>query len=366
MKKIALFLVLALLTGLFAGCAGTPVVYYTNCTCPVAEAGESAAPEATVKPTEAEKIEAPVAEGELKTGLAIVCGLGKSTNATAEAAGAADYDVTLVAVLVDGNGVIQDCIIDSIGAAVNFDTTGAITGLPETIETKNEKGDAYNMVAYGGAIAEWYVQAAAVADYAVGKTADELKNGAVNESGYAKDADLASSATIYIGGYVDAIVKAVGNAEVKGAQAGDKLVLATIPKATSSTPADAEKAGNAQLDVDVVAMTLNGETITSCVIDSLQAKVAFDNTGVITTDLTAPVLTKNELGADYNMVTYGGAIAEWDQQAASFCQYVTGKTVAEVGGIAVDEGTKPTDADLTASVTISIGGFQALIAKAAK
>ena len=30
------------------------------------------------------------------------------------------------------------------------------------------------------------------------------------------------------------------------------------------------------------------------------------------------------------------------------------------------EGTKPTDADLATSVTISIGGFQALIAKAAQ
>jgi hypothetical protein len=35
-----------------------------------------------------------------------------------------------------------------------------------------------------------------------------------------------------------------------------------------------------------------------------------------------------------------------------------------VAGIAVNEGTKPTDADLSAGVTIAIGGFQALIAKA--
>ena len=55
MKKIAFCLVLALLTGLFAGCAGTPVVYYTNCTCPVAEAGETAAPAAEeVKKEDAE------------------------------------------------------------------------------------------------------------------------------------------------------------------------------------------------------------------------------------------------------------------------------------------------------------------------
>ena len=366
MKKIALFLVLALLTGLFAGCAGTPVVYYTNCTCPVAESGETAAPAAPAetKPAETEKVEAPAVEGELKTGLAVVCSTGKSVSATAEANGAAEYDVTLVAVLVDDNGVIVDCLIDSIGASVKFDATGTITELPEAIKTKNELGPDYNMVTYGGAIAEWDQQAAAVAAYAVGKTTDELVSGAVNESGYAADADLASSATIYIGGYVQAIVKAVENAEYKGAQGADKLVLATMPKATSSASAAADKAGNAQLDADVVALTLNGETITSCVIDSLQAKVAFDTNGVITTDLTAPVQTKNELGAGYNMVAYGGAIAEWDVQTASFCQYVTGKTAAEVAGIAVDAGTKPTGEDLNTSVTIAIGGFQALIAKA--
>ena len=65
------------------------------------------------------------------------------------------------------------------------------------------------------------------------------------------------------------------------------------------------------------------------------------------------------------MVAYGGAIAEWDAQAASFASYITGKTAADVANIAVDEKTAPTDADLTASVTIKIGGFQDLIAKAA-
>ena len=58
------------------------------------------------------------------------------------------------------------------------------------------------------------------------------------------------------------------------------------------------------------------------------------------------------------------SIAEWYEQAASFASYITGKTAADVAGIAVDEKTATTDADLAASVTIKIGGFQALIAKA--
>ena len=44
-KHIALILTLALIVCAFAGCAGTPVVYYTNCTCPTD--GHAAVPEQT-------------------------------------------------------------------------------------------------------------------------------------------------------------------------------------------------------------------------------------------------------------------------------------------------------------------------------
>ena len=66
------------------------------------------------------------------------------------------------------------------------------------------------------------------------------------------------------------------------------------------------------------------------------------------------------------MVAYGGASAEWNEQAASFAAYITGKTVDEVANIAVDETTKTTDTDLLSSVTIKIGGFKKLIEKAAQ
>ena len=95
----------------------------------------------------------------------------------------------------------------------------------------------------------------------------------------------------------------------------------------------------------------------------MQAKANFDVQGNVVSDLSAPVLSKNELGADYGMEAYSGIGREWNEQAASFAAYVTGKTLDEVAGIAVDEATKPADADLAASVTISIGGFQALLEK---
>jgi hypothetical protein len=295
--------------------------------------------------------------------------IADSTSATADAAGAAKYDVTLAAVTVDDNGVIVSCVIDSIPATVNFDATGAITSdVNANVLTKHELGESYGMVAWGGAIAEWDKQVAAVAKYAEGKTVEQLKNGDIDmTTGKAKDGtDLKSSATIYLAGYVYAIEAAVNNAKHLGAQAGDELVLATLNSTKSSTAATAEKAGNAQLDADITVLTRKDGKITSCYIDSVQAKIAFDATGTITTDLSAGVKTKNELGEGYGMKAWGGAIAEWNEQAAAFAAYVTDKTAAEVAGIAITETTKPADADLSASVTIAIGGFQALIAKAMK
>ena len=352
MKKIiALILTFVLLLSL-TGCVGTTVVI-GECTCP--EGGHTTP--APVVP----------AEGALKTGLSVSVKISDSVSATAEAAGAAKYDVTLAAVTVDENGRIVSCVIDSIPATVSFDAAGTITSdIAAQVLTKNELGDSYGMVAWGGAIAEWDKQVAAVAKYAEGKTVAELKNGDIDmTTGKAKDGtDLSSSATIYLAGYVYAIEAAVNNAQHRGAQAGDELVLATLNSVGSSISATADKAGNAQLDADITVLTKKDGKITSCYIDSLQAKIGFDATGKITTDLSAGVKTKNELGKDYGMVAWGGAIAEWNEQAAAFASYVTGKTAAEVAGIAVTETTKPADADLSSTVTIAIGGFQALIAKA--
>lgn len=356
MKKTSIFLSFALSASLLAGCAGTPVVYYTECNCP------TNAPIVETTPSEgaaAPETQAP-ATGAWKTGLAMVGSVADSENLVAS------YDVTVVGVTVDNDGVIRSCIIDSVGTKVNFDEKGIITtDLTAPISSKNELGENYGMKAYGGAKYEWNEQAAALAEYAVGKTVDELKNGAIDESGKAPaGSDLASTATIYLGGYVSAIEKAVANAQNLGAQAGDQLRLAIISSVGSSASAGEAEAGTAQLDCDVVVLTENAGTITSCTIDSLQAKVPFDHTGALTGDPSQPVQTKNELGENYGMKAWGGAVAEWNEQAASFANYVTGKTAAEVAGIAVNEKTAPTEVDLASSVTIAIGGFQALVGKA--
>ena len=84
MKKFAIFLSTLLLTALLAGCAGTPVVYYTECDCP----GQ----------TQSGTQEKPVVEGEVRTGLAIVGTAADSKD------GEVSYDVTVAAVSVDADG----------------------------------------------------------------------------------------------------------------------------------------------------------------------------------------------------------------------------------------------------------------------
>ncbi len=341
MRTIALILLTALCLSLLAGCMGTPVIY-NNCTCPTGGENNTDDP--------------PVAEGQLSLGLAIGTDLSGSKDAEK-----VDYNVTVVAVALDGDGVIRQCLIDGIAASVKIDGTGTIVSdVTAPVQTKNELGDDYGMVNIAHAKAEWYKQVESFCRYVIGKTVAQVKGIAVNEGTKPTDADLAASVTIAIGQFQALIEKAAANARALGSDGADVMKLGIMPSLSAS------KDGTAQLDVDVAALTMAGDVISACYIDSLQAKVSFDGNGKITTDLTAPVLTKNELGDDYGMVNIAHAKAEWYKQVEFFCQYVTGKTVAQVRGIAVNEGTKPTDADLAASVTIAIGGFQALIEKAAK
>ena len=359
MKRLpAIALSLALSLGLLAGCGTTAVVAVPA---PTPSAAPTEAPAAQPSsPVDASSGEA------VKTGLALITSVGSSTSASAEGDGLAQADITLVAVTVGEDGVIDDCVIDAIQSKVNFDAAGQlITDLSTPVASKNERGDDYGMWKASSIGKEWNEQAQAIADYVVGKTIDQVTGIAVTEDGKAGDADLAASVTMSIGGYLEGIQQAVANAQHLGASKGDTLVLTSTTSLSDSKNATAEEDGLAQAYATVGAITMNGDTITSMVIDAVQASVNFDTAGQITTDLTAAQPSKNQLGDDYGMRKASSIGKEWYEQSAGFAAYVTGKTPAEVSGIAVTEDGKAADADLAASVTISIGAFQTLVDKAA-
>lgn len=307
-----------------------------------------------------------VTSGPVKTGLAVITSLKGSKGVSEDTSGAIKYDITVAAVTVDDNGYIHSCYVDVIGAESNFDANGVITtDLTGELLSKGELGDNYGMKAYAGSKYEWYEQVQALTEYVCGKTIKQIKKGAVNEVGYAKDADLASTATIYIGGYVDAIEQAVKNAKYLGAQKDDAVTIALI-SSRAGQDASAEEVGKLELNTDLAAITMSGNTVTSCIFDGLQIAVEFDANGQVLTKPYTPFPTKNELGEGYGMKAYAGSQYEWNEQAAFFAEYVSGKTMEQIGSIALTETTAPAEADLASTVTITVGRFLQLLQKAAE
>lgn len=334
-RTIALLMVALMAIALLAGCGGTQQ--------PQEETPES-----------------------VMTGLAVLNSVAKSADAAADADGLAQADSLIVAVTVDSEGVITDCVIDQAQSKANFNAAGElVTPLDATFKTKNELGTEYGMNKASAIGKEWNEQAEAFAQYVIGKTVAEVAGIAVSE-GYAADADLLASVTVHITDFMAGVEKAVANAAELGAAKGDMLSIATTTNISKSKNAAEAEDGLAQVYSTYVAMTQNAEgKITSCIFDGSQSNVNFDATGMITTDLSVAPRTKNELKEEYGMAKNSSIGKEWYEQAAGFAAYVTGKTVEEVSGIAISEGYAA-DADILASTTIHITDFIALVEKAAQ
>ena len=311
------------------------------------------------------KTEEPLAEGAVKTGLAVISSVEKSKDA-GEKDGLAQTDSVIVAVTVDKDGKIVQTIIDTAQTKIEFSKEGKIIpDLNTVFKSKQELKEEYGMGKASSIEKEWYEQANALAEYVKGKTVEEVKAIAVDETGVTTEADLVSSVTIKINPYKEAIEKAVANAENLGADASDKLglgVITTIAKSKDAT-ADAEGLAQAYSTYTVATFDADGK-VTSSIIDASQANVKFDATGKITSDLSVAPITKNELGEDYGMKKASAIGKEWYEQADAFADYVVGKTVEEIKGIAVDESGHATEEDLVSSVTVGIVDLKTIFEKA--
>lgn len=169
-------------------------------------------PGMAVKEAEKEMVKTQSGE-DLKMGLAVIANAGKSKDAV-DGEGTAQADVDIASVIVDAEGKIVECTIDSLQTRIQFDETGKITtDLDTEILTKQELGEQYGLKEASSIGKEWNEQANAFAEYCIGKTAEEISGIAVTEGGTAEDADLAASCTIYFGGFQELVVKAVNNAK---------------------------------------------------------------------------------------------------------------------------------------------------------
>lgn len=303
---------------------------------------------------------------EVKTGLAIIASNAKSKSATDKADGQGRADITYATVLVDDEGRVVSCVLDALQGTVKFSKDGKLTTDKNAeVLSKNEIKEGYGMLKYSKIGKEWYQQAEALCQYVVGLTADEILS--VSASSASRNGiDLASSATIGYTDLLETIVKAIANAEYRGAKEGDSLYLEQSTSYSKSKDATSKADGQTQSYAYMSAVTVNEGVITSMVIDSVQATVKFDAKGQITSDINAPVQTKLELKDAYGMIKASKIGKEWYQQAESFCAYATGKTVEEVANLAVTEKGGAVDADLVSSVTIGVTDFTEMVAKISK
>ena len=144
-----------------------------------------------------------------------------------------------------------------------------------------------------------------------------------------------------------------------------KTGLAVITTAEKSKDATAEAEGLAQADSTAVAVLVNDKgVIVNCVIDVIQPKIKFSVSGELTTDMATEFVSKKELGDAYGMKKNSGIGKEWFEQAKTLEDYIIGKTLDQVKGIALNEEGTPTSADLTSSVTVTIDDIIKAVEKA--
>ena len=134
---------------------------------------------------------------------------------------------------------------------------------------------------------------------------------------------------------------------------------------TTSTPATAEAAASVSVNVTMCAVTLDAEgKIVEIDFDVIQPKSNWE-TAVVETQ------TKNELKDGYGMKRVSSIGKEYFEQLAHFENWCIGKTVADVLGMPVmDRGDGshthvPTDVDLAAGCSISLGDHFKALEKAA-
>ena len=125
--------------------------------------------------------------------------------------------------------------------------------------------------------------------------------------------------------------------------------------------------GSVEAVVDIATVLVDADgKIVKCVIDCADSKAGFTVDGAAVE--AGEFKTKYEMGDDYNMVTYGGAKAEWYAQADAFAKLTEGKTIDEVKAL-MAEDYKGTADVVNAGCTIYVSGFvkaiEAAVANAA-
>lgn len=159
-----------------------------------------------------------------KHGLAAITTYGAVKNAEVKDnekyEGAAPTDTIICAVALDDEGKIVSVLFDTVQVRTKFDVEGKLVGdfYTTPVLSKIDKGEAYGMRGASPIGKEWFEQIAAFEAYCIGKTVAEIEAMPTKVANEAHPtvpdvADLATTVTIDVGGYIEALVKAAGLAK---------------------------------------------------------------------------------------------------------------------------------------------------------
>ncbi len=271
-------------------------------------------------------------ESKLSFGLGVYSSSAKVTNAEGDVPGSVEVEQTAAAVVVDKDGKIIACDIDTVAVAPSLTKDGKYV-VAEEIKTKYEKGKDYNMVAYGQAKYEWYEQADNFCKLVVGKTVDEVK-ALVAEGNKGTDEVISAGCTIMIDGFVFAVENAVKNATEAAVSKKDSVQVAIVASQGENLDATADTKGKNEIEVAFSAAAVGTDgKVTAMASDAATVSASFSNKGAA--EAAGQIVTKKTQGKEYGMVAYAGAKKEWFEQAAAFDGVCVGKTADDIAALEV-------------------------------
>ena len=305
-------------------------------------------------------------ETPVETAATYTLGMGVNVSTASSKEGTAQVDATVAVVVLDAEGKIVAVELDC--AQTKLNTVEFSTEVD--VRSKAEKQYDYNMASASPIGKEWFEQVDALEEVLVGMTAADVEAIELvehnNHNVALNDEVIYAACTMDLTGFKAAIVKACNDAYAKEFTADSfELSLGVLTDASESTPASADAEGVAKLYTNFAGVVTDAEGVVLAVLcDMIQPTVNFDATGAIT-GAKEDLRTKKELGYDYNMITYGGAIAEWFEQTLAVEEYFVGMTAADIEALELYEyNGHYTFEEIVATCTMNVGEFQATVVKA--
>ena len=215
----------------------------------------------------------------LKFGVGVKYYSDKPTSANGDKNGKGQLTATAAAVLLDANGRIVKCAIDTAECVAEYSSSGKYI-LSESFKTKYELGNDYGLKKASEINKEWFEQIDALTELVKGKNIEELRS-LPSDSGKGSRDVIKAGCTIVISDFVYALEEAMKAASASDA-VSDSSIQLKISTAQSGKDASSDAEGFNELKATITANALDkdGKTVATRSA-SAEAKYVFNNKGEV-------------------------------------------------------------------------------------